>query len=115
MNVKIKIGDYDFEGPYDLFIWSPTSQPGIYAIYVHLPKSTFDPNEGPIFIGETDNFANREIPYTHKKRTCWEKIAGDDGELFIAYYPMDGSTFSERKDLESHLIDQFKPVCNEKI
>ncbi|MCX6089172.1 MAG: hypothetical protein NTX88_02125 [Candidatus Atribacteria bacterium] len=107
---------YVFEGPYELSKWIPLSLPGVYATYVHrITSPSCEPYEGPIYIGETNNLADRGFPRLHEKYESWNQIAGKDDVLYIYYCDMTDRSDSLRKSIEAELINLFNPICNIKL
>jgi hypothetical protein len=67
----------------------------------------------PIYFGQTGNFAERGFIKSHEKYKDWIREVAEEENIFIAIYPMLGSTEEERKTIETELIDQYQPACND--
>ena len=111
--MSIKWGEVDFDGPYAITKWDPPYRAGVYAIMIQQdPKN--EPNTYTIiYFGVSGNMNERGFYKAHHKYDCWSKKAGSDDNIFIGVYLMSNSTPEQRKDVESKLISQYKPSCND--
>ena len=113
--MSITIGEtrkYEFEGPFKIQDWKPSYNAAVYAI---LKKSSRDGNYNLIYIGQSENMADRGFYKSHHAYTCWLRNVNSEGELFIAIYFMPSSTENQRKEVESILIKDYNPSCNKEV
>jgi len=105
--MSIKIGDYDFEGPWSLGAKDFLDRAGVYAILCYRPQA-----ERPVvvYIGQSGEMGTRLS--THDKKVCW--IRNCTGTLYVAvlWTPSDEWTPQARREVEAALIDTYKPPCN---
>ena len=104
----MKIGNYDFQGPYQLQGWDAPRRAGVYAI---LHENTSD-RYNVDYVGESENLDDRGFPWDHHKASCWIGHAGSKSNVYIAVHYMPGSTDQQRASIEGQLIKQFNPPCN---
>lgn len=104
----MKIGDYDFDGPYLLQNWDAPRKAGVYCI-LHRNSST---NYNVDYVGESEDLAERGFPWNHHRADCWIRQAGSKSNVYIAVHYMPGSTQPQRTAIESELIRQYNPPCN---
>jgi len=111
--LAIKWGNISFEGPYPITNWNPPYRAAIYAIMIKE-----DPNNQPnmytiIYFGESGNLSDRGFYSSHHKFQCWLNQAGSEYNIYIGICKMPNSTPEERKRIESALINQYRPICND--
>jgi hypothetical protein len=106
----IKIGEYNFFGPYLLLDFEGIDRAAIYAI---LCKNEISGKYQVIYIGQSGEFGKRLD--RHEKRKCWEENCRIKN-LYVAvfYTPTDQYSKEERLRIENELINFYEPVCNEK-
>ena len=103
---------YEFSEPVKISKWEPPESRGLYAILktdIHAERLPFK----AIYFGQTENFAERGFLKSHHKHEDWIKEAREIDNLFITIYLMPGSTEGERKAIETKLIAQYQPACND--
>lgn len=105
---------YNFTDPFPLNGWIAPFGSGIYAILKPNPSNTPQPFD-VIYFGETGNFSERGFPWNHEKSGSWIANAGAQYNLYISIYYMPYSTPQQRKQVESFLINAYKPKCNDQI
>ena len=110
--MTIKWGKYQFQGPskYDRGIVKDAGG-GVYVIMIISGHDNGSPLYKVIYFGQTDNFAGR-LTTSHSKYSCFTK---QSKELYRGLNFMTDSTEEQRKKVESELIKQYKPVCNDAI
>lgn len=111
--MSIKWGSINFEGPYPIKAWDP---PYCAAVYAIMRKP--DPENKPksyriIYIGGSVNLSDRRFYREEHKYNCWIKEADSEDNLYIGIYRMPNSSPDERIEIETNLINQYNPVCNQ--
>lgn len=102
--MAIKIGDYDFDGPYtNTSSFSDNS--GIYAILCYR-----DEKYHVIDIGESATVKTRLD--THDRSDCWKKNCSGILYFSVLYTPNKQQT--GRKEIEQKLRQQFNPPCGDR-
>ena len=104
----MKIGNYDFEGPFQLQNWDAPRKAGVYVI-LHKNASG---NYTVDYVGESENLDDRGFPWNHHKSSCWISNAGSKVNVYIAVRYMPGSTSRQRTAVEGELIKEYSPPCN---
>jgi len=101
----IKIGKYEFDGPWLL---EEADLLDRACVYVILCKS----GEGYtiVYIGETGQVGTRLS--THNRRDCWRRNCSTS--LYVAVYwtPSNQYSSEERREIERELIEKYDPPCN---
>ncbi len=110
--MSIYFADSLFTEPERLSSWKPPYIAGIYAILVDEPSSAPMPFR-PIYFGETGDMSESGLIQHHPLHDCWYKQTGSVYRLYIAVCEMPDSSPVERKRLETELIKQYRPICNE--
>lgn len=100
--MSIKIGGYDFEGPY-----TDTSklryEQGVYSIL----DQRSDGKYYVVDVGESDDVRTRVE--NHDRRDCWKR--NQQGTLTVAVLYTPGVNGERRRAIESALRDQYSPAC----
>lgn len=91
---------------------SPIS-PGLYAILT-ADRSWGKTDYRAIYIGQCEDFSRR-VTRTHERYSDWLAEADGIENLYVAFYPTPFLTETQRRDVESSLIEHYHPVCNEKF
>jgi len=112
MKLNMIFDKYEFSEPFKITKWEPSESRGLYVILVPDLDVEGLPLR-PIYFGQSENFAERGFLKSHHKHEDWIKEAREIDNLFIAIYPMPESTEEERQAIESKLINQYHPVCND--
>jgi hypothetical protein len=111
--MSITWGNVKFDGPYPITNWDPPYRAAVYAIMMK-PDSKNKPNTYRIlYFGESSNLSERGFYRSHHKYDCWIREAGSESNLYIGIHLMPNSTAEDRKKVESTLISQYNPVCND--
>jgi hypothetical protein len=98
--LSIKIGSYEFEGPY-FSIEQLKDQPGVYAILC--------PEEGRFSIIDVSEASNvKSMAMSSGKTRCWQNNSRGTF-LFSAYYT---PTLHARAEIERAIREQYNPPCN---
>lgn len=103
----IKIGQYNFEGP---FLLSSTDFVDKAAIYAILCNGNSFSQYKILYIGESGEVGTRLS--THNKKECWKNNCR--GNLYVSVLSLPSSSYSkqQRLDIETSLIRDKNPVCN---
>ncbi|MFQ6061370.1 MAG: hypothetical protein ACE5KV_08810 [Thermoplasmata archaeon] len=110
--MSIELGGLNFGGPFPVSEWESPRESAVYAIMMRDPAG--DPNRFRIlYFGESENLSERGFWRSHQKFGCWINKAGSTENLFIGVHPMPNSTQAERRSVESRLIAQYGPDCND--
>lgn len=102
----------------NLEFWGPTSldsvMPRFGGIYVVLHTVLvgvgLSTEKRVIYIGQTENFAERGFISSHHAYKRWVMAAADRKNLSIAILPLAGQ--QARAELEERLIKHYSPSCN---
>jgi len=105
-------GDKGFYGPYPISMWNPPHRAAVYAIMTKPDPLNMPSSYRILCFGESDNLSERRFYRSHHKFNCLINYAGSEENLYIGIHLMPDSTLVERKEVESNLIDRYKPVCN---
>lgn len=110
--MSIKFSNYVFVEPIPITFLTPPYRAGLYAILV--PDITATPRPfRVIYFGESGNLSDRGFFKAHHKYFSWLLQAGVESNLYIAVYLMPLSTQEQRRLVESQLIADYRPVCND--
>jgi hypothetical protein len=100
--MSIKIGSYNFEGPY-----ADTShlrnEGGIYGILDQRSGGQFH----VVDVGESDGVRSRVE--NHDRSECWNR--NRQGNLTVAVYYTPGLSLQQRRSIEAALREQYSPAC----
>ena len=113
---RIRFGTYDFSDLQLLphpYLSHPLDLSGVYVILVFDDHWRPKPYR-PLYFGESEDLWNRTT-VAHEKYVSWQVHAGTVTSLYRAFYPLPGSTRSQRQAVESTLIAQYNPPCNERL
>lgn len=66
-----------------------------------------------IYFGESGNLSDRGFYRSHHKFRCWLDQAGVESNIYIGIYKMPSSTPDQRRNIESSLINEYNPICND--
>ena len=110
--MSISFADYLFSGPERLPSWKPPYMAGVFAILMDAPSGTSEPFQ-PIYFGETDDMSRARFIQHHPLHDCWYKQIGSVYRLYIAVSEMPDSSTAERQRVQTELIKQYRPICNE--
>lgn len=83
--------------------------PGLYAILQ--PPTLGVAHYGILYVGESQTIRTRATA-THENYSSWKRHSST---IYRVFFPMPGSTQTQRQALESALIAQFTPPCNERL
>ena len=111
--MSIKWGNINFEGPYPITSWNPPYRAALYAIMIKPNLQNQPSTYRIIYFGESGNLADRGFYRSHHKFQCWLNQAGSEYNIYIGIYRMPNSTSEQRRTIESSLINQYNPVCND--
>ena len=112
--MSINYSNYEFTDPISANNWYPLPQAGIYAVQIY--SVYVKPRiYRVIYFGQTHDFAERGIIDSHHKLDCFLRNAGTIDGIYISTYAMPNSTEYQRKTIESQLIREWKPECNDQI
>jgi len=95
-------GDSGRSYSFDVYPWGPSFN-SAGAVYMVLKKN--GSNYDPIYIGQTGDLSERFD--NHHKRDCFDR----HGKTHIAVHG--GSSESRRFDIETDLVRNYSPVCND--
>ncbi len=111
--MSITWGNVSFDGPYSITNWDPPYRAAVYAIMMKPDPSNKPGTYRILYFGESGNLSERGFYKSHQKYDCWIDKAGSESNLYIGIHLMPDSTPEERRDVESALINQYKPDCND--
>jgi len=102
---------FEFSEPILLSRWAVKPKfGGVYAILI--PDQSNSPLPfSVIYFGKATSFAER-LSTSHEKYPCWRAECTEGGQLYLALCPI--ATEEARANVESRLIQAYKPVCNER-
>ncbi|MFH1118711.1 MAG: hypothetical protein V1775_02730 [Bacteroidota bacterium] len=102
--MSIKIGDYDFEGPF-LTTNSISDVSGVYSILCYK-----DSLYSVIDIGESATLKTRLD--THDRRPCWKNECKGTIYFSVLYTPYQQQ--AGRMEIEQELRDHYNPPCGKR-
>lgn len=111
--MSIKWGNVAFDGPYPITDWDPPYRAAVYAIMMKPDPANRPKTYRILYFGESENLSERGFYRSHHKYDCWLEEAGSDSNLYIGIHLMPNSTKEERTAVESALIDEYQPTCND--
>ena len=111
--VSIEWGDVSFEGPYPIIDWEPPYSDAVYAMMIKPDPKNKPDTYRILYFGESSNLSERGFYRSHHKYDCWLQHAGSESNLYIGIHRMPNSTVEERRKVESKLIEQYHPACND--
>jgi hypothetical protein len=89
------------------------AQPGLYVVLVY--DLAWSPRPfRPLYFGESDNI-NSRASGTHENHSAWCREAGTHTPLYRALCPLPGWSKTQRQQMESALIANYNPPCNQKL
>ena len=98
-----------FAGPFLAPLWSPSRNPGLYAVMVPGWKvMTFR----ALHFGRTEDFSSNNFRQ-HERYVEWLSIAGTEWNLYVAIHEMSFSTEAQREAVERALARDYRPEFNE--
>lgn len=106
--MAIEWSGVEFSGPVQIADWEPPQGAGVYVIM--MPGS----QEGYyklIYVGESENLADRGFYRSHHNFRCWMDQAGSLDRIFIGLYLMPNSTPEQRREIESRVIGTSQLPC----
>ncbi len=104
----MKIGSYDFDGPFQLENWNAPRRAGVYCVLHKDNSNSYNVD----YVGESEDLSDRGFPWNHHRSNCWVREAGSRSNVYITVYYMPSSTKQQRTAVESELIRQYNPTCN---
>ena len=66
-----------------------------------------------LYVGQTENLAERGFPTGHHAYLKWTLEAGVLGQLWISWFGGPGFPEMQRRDLEARIIAEYNPPCND--
>jgi len=111
--VSIEWGDVSFEGPHPIIDWEPPYSDAVYTMMIKPDPENKPDTYRILYFGESSNLSERGFYRSHHKYDCWLQHAGSESNLYIGIHRMPDSTVEERRKVESKLIEQYHPACND--
>jgi hypothetical protein len=111
--MTITWGNTRFDGPYSITGWNPPFRAAVYAIMVKSNPISKPATYSILYFGESSNLSERGFFRSHHKYQCFLQHANSESDLYIGIHLMPGSTLAQRQYVESNLIRQFRPPCND--
>lgn len=111
--MSIKWGDVSFDGPYHIADWDPPYRAAVYAIMMKPDPENKPTTYRILYFGESSNLSERGFYRSHHKYDCWIQHVGSESNLYIGIYRMPNSTAEQRREVESDLVGQYHPTCND--
>jgi hypothetical protein len=114
----INFGGYSFSEPtflpstpsaVDIFL----GQSGLYAILIYDQSCTPRPFR-VLYFGESENIQTRATGI-HENFSHWKTLAGCRSQIYRSMCPLSSATKLERQQIESALIAEYAPPCNERL
>jgi hypothetical protein len=105
------VGDFDFDGPYQIATWTPPHENGIYALLRRLAGEGGE-TYMPVYLDQCDDLANCDFTVADRHFFCSMKEAGSIESLYIAVYYMPGATRFTRQLFKEALLAECHPACN---
>jgi len=105
--MTIQILHYEFLGPINISEWGPPMEEVVY-IMLSRTKDSFN----VIYVAESDKTTEGNFFTKNDKFKCWLEHAGSEKNLYLAIYPMWGSSKEERDNIVQKALAKYQPVCN---
>jgi hypothetical protein len=105
------VGGKEFTDPVRLEEWVPPAQAGIYGILTEDNWMEESWNIGAskwLYIGESEDFSDRNIGPSHHKYECWNRNKRKN--LYVVIHPMPDSSKEQRMKLEKALTILKAPL-----
>lgn len=100
------------EGPFRLDEWQPTGHPGLYAV-LHRPDPEHQPHTYVIdFCGQSAGGLDLSDLWLRHLRQELVERTGPETEIYVAEYPLPGSSSRERRRLQQMLVRRWEPYYN---
>ena len=105
----ITLAHTKFAGPFLAPLWSPSRNPGVYAVMVPGWRvMTFR----ALHFGQAQELSMDAIR-SHARYAEWHSIAGTEWNLYIAVHEMSFSTQAQRETVERVLARDYRPEFND--
>jgi len=103
------------QGPIKLSDWQPSADAGVYVV-MHRADPDNDPDLFVIdYLGESSRISSyRSYPWLSHRKKKLLTVSGYEDNIYIAVYPMPGSSKKDRRQLEKSLIKEYNPYFNKK-
>ncbi len=97
-------------GPLDK--WAPSGSEAIYAV-TYKANALINPKKHTVvFFGETPDLVQQAESIRQGHQRWWTELGGIEGELFMFYHEMPGSSQYERMNVQKELIADYDPQGN---
>jgi hypothetical protein len=107
----ITLGGRSFTGPFLAPFWSPSRNPGAYAVMVPGWRvMTFR----ALHFGQAQELSMDEVR-SHSRYAEWHSIAGTEWNLYVAVHEMPFSTRAQRQAVERALARDYRPEFNDLV
>lgn len=104
--IMLRIGNYDFQGPWLLSEVNLIDRAAVYAILCSRNDGKYD----LVYVGETGQAGARLS--NHERANCWSRNCGNSLFVAILWTPSDKITPQTRRTIEKEIRDQYDPPCN---
>ncbi len=109
----ITVANVKFTGLIPIDDWEPTEDAGLYIIMTQRDPTNKPNYYSTLYVGQSGDFSDRGFVDNHHKYDCWKEHANSDSGIHIGIHKMPGSTNEERESLESKIIKERNPPCND--
>jgi len=105
----ITLANTKFAGPFLAPLWSPSRNPGVYAVMVPGWRvMTFR----ALHFGQAEELSMERIR-SHSRYAEWHSIAGTEWNLYVAVHEMSSATEAQRVAVERALARDYRPEFND--
>ena len=105
--MTIQILHYEFMGPIPLDQWGPPMEDVVY-ILLGRDKERFS----LIYAGQCEKSDDVGFFTKNPLFKCWVRNARSETNLYVAIYPMFGSSVQSRRSVVDKIVFKYKPQCN---
>lgn len=112
-NMSVKWGGYEFTNPSKYSREIVEGKGGVYVIMAKTKIKQGKQYYKATYFGQTNNFSER-LTTNHENYNCFEEQANKyNSKIYRELYFMSNSTKEKREKVESELIKQYVPPCND--
>lgn len=107
-----KCNKYRFTAGGTLKEWQPSGGAAVYAA-TYKPDAVSRPKaHAVVYFGETADLSNQSHFIRNELYSWWQDNGGTNGELYIFFHEMPGSSQHERTSLQRQLVKEYEPSGN---
>jgi hypothetical protein len=94
--------------------WQPAQVPAVYAVTYKQDAEARPKAHTVVYFGETADLSKQAASIHSEIRHWWDEHGGaHEGDLFIFFHPMPGSSQYERANIQHQLVLEYDPRGND--